>query len=167
MYNKKLACFYCGKLNNHRIVQHLTSVHHHEQRVHAALLETGSKRKLAFDALKHIGNFKHNANVINDGIGEIIVVRRPKTTTIKVEEYVPCVHCYGFFKTNELWRHNKQCGHRTGDFARYERFVFFKSKILLAGSLKGSTDDVMLEKHILQLMRHDQNYHIITGDSLI
>ena len=23
----------------------------------------------------------------------------------------------------------------------------------------------MLEKHILQLMRHDQNYHIITGDS--
>ena len=23
-----------------------------------------------------MGNFKHNANVINDGIGEIIVVRR-------------------------------------------------------------------------------------------
>ena len=49
-----------------------------------------------------MGNSKHNAKVINDEIYKIIVVRRPITTTIKVEEYVLVVHCYGFFKTNEL-----------------------------------------------------------------
>lgn len=64
-YNKKLSCYYCGKLLHHRIQKPLENSHNNELLVAQATAKISIKeRDVLFNKIKNLGNFKHNINVI-------------------------------------------------------------------------------------------------------
>lgn len=166
-YDKKLACFFCSKIYRHRIVEHLVGQHSKEQQVSEALMQTGIRRKISFESIKNLGNFKHNSEVLVAGEGELIVVRRPKSANVKYDDYVPCIYCYGFYKANELWRHCKYCNHQDKDKNECETLVVTKARMMLAGSVNKDADLDLLENNVLSTMRHDEVYSMICQDDMI
>lgn len=50
---------------------------------------------------------------MRDGLGQLIVSRRPQVTTIvKPKEYLPCEFCLEFFARNYLYLHASACPHK-------------------------------------------------------
>ena len=57
-----------------------------------------------------MGNYNHNVQVLETGVGELILARRPSEGVEACpEDFLPCPCCLGFFKKDELWRHSKTC----------------------------------------------------------
>ena len=92
-YDNYHACLYCGKL-----IQHI-STH--------SYMKSGSDKpevkeiwrkadksgtKPDFTTLRKIGDNKHNCKVLAEGIGEIILTRRPKKT-LDISQFGPCLQC--------------------------------------------------------------------------
>lgn len=65
-------------------------------------------RRVLFEKLKRKGNFYNNANCFRDNKWKIILVRRP-TTEANPSNYLPCRLCFGYFSSNRLYRHLKEC----------------------------------------------------------
>ena len=64
--------------------------------------------------MKCIGNFLHNIKSLKENNNDIVVVKRPSKLR-KISEYLPCVHCYGFYVFDELQKHTKNCDLKTDD----------------------------------------------------
>ena len=58
--------------------------------------------------LRNIGNFQHNAKVIREQKGSLLVKYRPSRGH-DTAEYHPCEFCYGYYKSSDLWKHAKRC----------------------------------------------------------
>ena len=172
-YDKKLACYFCGKLIWHRIHNHLDACHGDVPEVAAALAKTGNKRKYAIEKLKYMGNYRHNIAVLSSGKGELIIARRSsKVDAVDPTDYLPCVHCLAFCKSDELWRHCKTCHLRKQVNDEKATGVLAKARVLLEGGLQEEgnvTDKGMqdLHKHVLLAMRKDAAYKSLKEDTLI
>ena len=171
-FDKRLACAICGKLMKYRIVAHLESVHKDDPKVATALNRKGKKKKMALQQLKHIGNFKHNLKVLAKGEGALIVARRPKKRCLS-EDFTPCLHCLGFYKRADLWRHNKICAHRKKNEKEgcRESGLLANSILFLEGALqdhKSSTEKASTELRNLVLlkMRKDDITKTVESDEL-
>ncbi|KAK3587407.1 hypothetical protein CHS0354_028786 [Potamilus streckersoni] len=136
IYNKKLACFYCGKLLKHRLKSHLATQHSEEKDVASLLACNKMEQNKGFQLLKNNGNFKHNIKVLEQGKGKLIVVRR-STHSSREDDYLPCIHCLGFFRVEELWRHCRKCPFSIEEEKdmNARSSVLTKSRLLLAGGL--------------------------------
>jgi hypothetical protein len=111
VWDKKKYCLYCDqpypKLARHLCQKHSTEI---EVAAASALKLKSKERRAAFQHLSNKGNFAHNKQVLTEGRGNVIVVRRPEAgATANCSSYVPCQHCFGFFYKEDLWRHSKQC----------------------------------------------------------
>lgn len=99
------------------MARHLTTIHQNEPHVAHIIAKKESDPeiyKLGLKKLKCFGNFMHNVKTLKQNKNDIVVVKRP-TRSRKVSEYLPCVHCYGFYVQDELWRHTRNC-----DLKRHE-----------------------------------------------
>lgn len=99
-----------------KIARHYEHSHKNETEVAKAFaFKTGSKeRKKALEKLRLQGNYHHNLRVLESKRGQLIVMRRPpEDTECSPEDYLPCIHCLGFVRRQELWRHVKVCSFRT------------------------------------------------------
>ena len=169
-YDKKLACYYCGNIFKHRIHGHLDACHGDEADVAAALAKTGNQRKYAIEKIKNMGNYRHNIHVLSSGGGELIVARRSGSQKMEPADYLPCIYCLAFCKSDELWRHCKTCHHRKQ--GSDDTGVLCKARMLLEGGLqeegnvgdKGMQD---LQKHVLLTMRKDAAFKALKEDTLI
>lgn len=75
-----------------------------------------NERKKGLEKLQNLGDFYHNAAVIEKGEGEFFVSKRPSSdSVVSYKEYVPCVFCKGYFLGVEIWRHYKNCKFRGED----------------------------------------------------
>ena len=172
-YDKKLACYFCGKLIRHRIHNHLDGCHGDVPEVAAALAKTGNQRKYSIEKLKNMGNYRHNIAVLSSGKGELIIARRSsKVDAVDPTDYLPCVHCLAFCKSDELWRHCKTCHLRKQINDEKATGVLAKARMLLEGGLQEEgnvTDKGMqdLHKHVLLAMRKDAAYKSLKEDTLI
>ncbi|XP_071822610.1 uncharacterized protein [Apostichopus japonicus] len=94
-YNKQNACVFCGCLVQVLIGRHLLAVHKDEPDVAAIhVLNDQAERKRRLDLLRNRGNFLHNQQVIDAGVGQIILMRRPHTFhDLDYEDYGPCPLC--------------------------------------------------------------------------
>ena len=64
---------------------------------------------MELEKLSLLGNF-HNIQVLETKCGDLIVMRQPSCSDdVKVEDFLPCPHCYGFVRKIDLWQHNKSC----------------------------------------------------------
>jgi len=116
-----------------------------------------------FEGIRLLGDYHHNCNVLQLKKGEIIVVRKPSNeTSIDAEDYVPCMHCYGFFKGDELFRHVKICKFKEDPLKSHTK-VKQEARMLLPST----TDDAQLQKHVLLPMRNDNISSTAKSDQLI
>ena len=84
VYDKKQACYYCGNLIC-KIARHYELKHQSEREVAIALsFNKGStERKKHLEKLRLLGNYHHNLTVLETGKGELIVMRRPSSSSEK------------------------------------------------------------------------------------
>jgi hypothetical protein len=174
VYNKKLACYYCGKLYNHRIWQHIEAVHDDEADVCKAAAMKGKEKDEAVAMLKNMGNYKYNIAVLSEEKGQIIVSRRSKESG-NAGDYLPCIHCVGFFKVRDLWRHSKVCKlNKEKDDDKKQTSILVRSVMLLAGGLLpedfytfNNPQFKVLHDLVLQTGRRDGIYDAVNTDPLI
>ncbi|XP_061673550.1 uncharacterized protein LOC133499495 isoform X2 [Syngnathoides biaculeatus] len=109
MYNKKQYCLYC-KTGFLKISRHLERAHRDEPEVVQALsFPKGSKgRRMCFEHLRNRGNFTHNVEVLNSGVGTPVPCKRPRCKS-QMLNFLHCAFCKGYFLKNVLWKHMKTC----------------------------------------------------------
>ena len=66
------------------------------------------------------------------------MARRSSKDTLKSSDYLPCVHCYGFFCKKELWQHSRKC--TSENTVSKELGVIARSKLLLVGGLDSDVE---------------------------
>lgn len=85
------------------------TVHAKEPEIGSLATKSVAQQKLRFHELKLRGNYYHNVRVLEEGVGELIVLRRP-TARANIDDYLHCIHCLGFLLANDLFVHTKNVG---------------------------------------------------------
>ncbi|XP_061624998.1 uncharacterized protein LOC133475719 isoform X11 [Phyllopteryx taeniolatus] len=109
IYNKKQYCLYC-KTGFVKISRHLERAHRDKPEVARALsfAKRSKGRSMCLERLRNQGNFTHNVEVLNSGIGTPVPRKRPKDKS-QVHNFLHCTFCQGFFLKHALWKHMKFC----------------------------------------------------------
>ncbi|XP_028417721.1 uncharacterized protein LOC114542174 isoform X2 [Dendronephthya gigantea] len=166
VYDRKHACTYCGQLCA-KIARHLVTKHKMEEEVMSALAhkKKSSERRTILDKLRLQGDYHHNMNTLETGEGELIIVRRPgEDGKYRVEDFLPCEFCLGFFRRWDLWKHQTSCPHKTESSGQYKH-VQQSAKMLIAPIITG-TDNAALSR-ILCSMNRGEIAEIVKKDELI
>ena len=121
-----------------------------------------------------MGNYNHNVQVLETGVGELILARRPSEGVEACpEDFLPCPCCLGFFKKDELWRHSKTCdfkleedkGEDASEEDKKSKKIQEKSKIMLMSQLKPQESQCL--KAALAKMKSDEVTIAARNDDLI
>ena len=114
--DKQQFCYYCQKPQLKQ-ARHLTTQHNTEPfvaRLLAVKDTNPSEYQKGLKRLKCLGNFIHNVKSLKENKNDIVVVKRPSKAR-NISEYLPCIHCYGFYVVDELWKHTKNCEMTTAE----------------------------------------------------
>ncbi|XP_041930284.1 uncharacterized protein LOC121694270 isoform X15 [Alosa sapidissima] len=108
-YNKKQYCLNCKK-GFIKMARHLERAHKNEKEVaQAGSFPKGSKqRRLHLEHLRNRGNFAHNSEVLNTGVGKLVPRKQPKDDS-KPRDFDHCIYCQGYFTKKVMWRHMMIC----------------------------------------------------------
>lgn len=119
---KKHFCLYC-KGSFAQIEKHLEKRHAEETAVvHAIHFPKGSKvRQSMLDQIRDKGDYEHNCQVVRGGEREVAVKKQEKNPNISVRDFLPCQHCFAFYRKTDLWRHEQSCKVRKADQKSPER----------------------------------------------
>jgi len=160
VWNKAYSCFYCDT-EQLKLPRHLYRNHSTEPEVAEIIASKDKKFKLnRLCKIRNLGTHKHNIKVLKEGNGELLVVYRPDYEA-RPGNYLPCQYCFGYYATEQLWRHVQRCKLKPSDSNnRKNRPVLF-SRMLLP-----STDNDNVSKLLLP-MRKDAVFMVIKGDSLM
>lgn len=94
----------------------------------AVALPKGSKaRKKELERIRLQGKYYHNIRVLETGSGEIIPYRRSQEQ-LKPSDFLSCPSCLGFFKKDELWKHNKACLFKVDNQEKNENSISYKKR---------------------------------------
>ncbi|XP_074518732.1 uncharacterized protein LOC141784770 [Halichoeres trimaculatus] len=66
------------------------------------------ERKMHLEHIRNRGNFAHNVEVMNSGVGSLVPRKQPRQDS-KAGDFLHCAYCQGFFARKLLWRHVKAC----------------------------------------------------------
>ena len=171
IWDKQLACYFCGKLLKNKISEHLIRVHSDETDVAQVMAKpVGSvERKVGWEKLKNLGNFNHNVQTLSVGSGEVIVRRR--CTSEDPGDFIPCEFCYGFFRCRVMWKHVRKCALRPAvvDKTAPSCDAVANGRLLLeaASPVTSSSVDVNFRRAVLDNMRTDSLTSIVRKDNLI
>ncbi|XP_074550467.1 M-phase phosphoprotein 8 isoform X2 [Halichoeres trimaculatus] len=166
--SKKHFCLYCKQAFT-QIAKHLERKHAEETDVsHAIHFPRGSKvRQTLLDQIRNKGDYEHNCQVLKSGEGEIVTKKQVKNPNISVRDYLPCQHCYAFYRKTELWKHERSCRARKGDQKPSEKTK--KSSVHSAASrllpmsefLTGGCEEIIHIMHQDDISRHIRNDPLI------
>lgn len=165
---KKHFCLYC-KMAFTQLAKHLERKHAEETDVaHAIHFPKGSKvRQTLLDQIRNKGDYEHNFQVLKSGEGEIVTKKQVKNPSISVRDFLPCQHCFAFYRKTDLWRHERSCKARKGDQKSGERAkrnrVHSASSQLLPMSefLTGGCKEIIHIMHQDDISRHIRNDPLI------
>ncbi|XP_034549117.1 M-phase phosphoprotein 8 isoform X2 [Notolabrus celidotus] len=165
---KKHFCLYCQQAFT-QIAKHLERKHGDETDVcHAIHFPRGSKvRQTLLDQIRNKGDYEHNCQVLKSGEGEIVTKKQVKNTNISVRDYLPCQHCFAFYRKTDLWRHERSCKARKGDQKPSDKSK--KSSVHSAASrllpmsefLTGGCEEIIHIMHQDEVSRHIRNDPLI------
>ena len=102
VYDNFHACLYCGEMRLH-INTHM-KVHRDIPQVKKIL----DSAHPDFTEVRKLGDHRHNKKVLKEGLGEIILSRRPDDV-FNVSHYGPCVSCKEWMLLKNLKRHHDIC----------------------------------------------------------
>ncbi|XP_018551922.1 uncharacterized protein LOC108897028 [Lates calcarifer] len=165
---KKHFCLYC-KMAFTQLAKHLERKHAEETDVaHAIHFPKGSKvRQTLLDQIRNKGDYEHNCHVLKSGEGEIVTKKQVKNPSISVRDFLPCQHCFAFYRKTDLWRHERSCKARKGDQKSSERTK--KGRVHSAASqllpmsefLTGGCEEIIHIMHQDDISRHIRNDPLI------
>lgn len=165
---KKHFCLYC-KMAFTQLEKHLEKKHSEETDVaHAIHFPKGSKvRQSLLDQIRNKGDYEHNCQVVKSGEGEIVTKKQVKNPSVSVRDFLPCQHCFAFYRKTDLWRHERSCKVRKGDQKSSERTE--KSGVHSAASRLLPMSEFLTEgcKEIIHIMHQDDISKHIRNDPLI
>ncbi|XP_056288063.1 uncharacterized protein LOC130204996 [Pseudoliparis swirei] len=150
-----------------QIAKHLERTHAEQIDVaHALHLPKGSKvRQIMLHQIRNKGDYEHNCQVLKSGEGEIVTKDQVKNSSVSVRDFLPCQHCFAFYRKTDLWRHERSCKARKGDqksSERKERVPTAASQLLpMSESLTGGCEE------IIHIMHQDDISRQIRNDPLI
>jgi hypothetical protein len=129
------------------------------------------KREHEMERLRHLGDFEHNLQVYENQEGEYVTLRRSHEQKV-AEDYLPCIHCYGFVETTELWRHVKNCRFNEKkndeDKGSSDTTIHQQCRMVLEGAnLYTTTDFEDVLKYVVEKMHPGQIKDIVKQDNLI
>ncbi|XP_035507013.2 M-phase phosphoprotein 8 isoform X2 [Scophthalmus maximus] len=163
---KKHFCLYC-KMSFTQLTKHLERRHADETDVaHAIHFPKGSKvRQSLLDQIRNKGDYEHNCHVLKSGEGEIVTKKQVKSPTISVRDFLPCQHCFAFYRKTDLWRHERSCKARKGDQKSTER----SNRVTSAASRLLPTSEFLTGgcEEIIHIMHQDDISKHIRNDPLI
>ena len=171
IWDKQLACYFCGKLLKNKISEHLIRVHSDETDVAQVMAKpVGSvERKVGWEKLKNLGNFNHNVQTLSVGSGQVIVRRR--CTSEDPGDFIPCEFCYGFFRCRVLWKHVRKCALRPAVVDKtapsYDAVANGRLLLEAASPVTSSSVDVNFRRAVLDNMRTDSLTSVVRKDNLI
>ncbi|XP_028249102.1 M-phase phosphoprotein 8 isoform X2 [Parambassis ranga] len=164
---KKHFCLYC-KMAFTQLAKHLEKKHAEETDVaHAIHFPKGSKvRQTLLDQIRNKGDYEHNCKVLKSGDGEIVTKKQVKNTPISVRDFLPCQHCFAFYRKTDLWRHERSCKARKGDQKSAEmtrsRGDSASSHLLpMSEFLTGGCEEIIHIMHQDDISRHIRNDPLI------
>ncbi|XP_041662533.1 M-phase phosphoprotein 8 isoform X2 [Cheilinus undulatus] len=165
---KKHFCLYCKQAFT-QIAKHLERKHAEEADVsHAVHFPRGSKvRQNLLDQIRNKGDYEHNCKVLKSGEGEIVTKKQVKNPSISVRDYLPCQHCFAFYRKTDLWRHERSCKARKGEQKSSEKTkrtsVHIAASRLLPMSefLTGGCEEIIHIMHQDDISRHIRNDPLI------
>ncbi|XP_061579074.1 M-phase phosphoprotein 8 isoform X2 [Cololabis saira] len=165
---KKHFCLFC-KLAFTQLAKHLEKKHAEETDVaHAIHFPKGSKvRQALLDDIRNKGDYEHNCQVLKSGEGEIVTKKQMKNPTISVRDFLPCQHCFAFYRKTDLWRHEHSCKVRKGDQKAAEKMRKTRSQITALHLLPMSEFLTGTCKEIIHIMHQDEISRHIRIDPLI
>ncbi|XP_067460454.1 M-phase phosphoprotein 8 isoform X1 [Thunnus thynnus] len=165
---KKHFCLYC-KMAFTQLAKHLERKHAEETDVaHAIHFPKGSKvRQTLLDQIRNKGDYEHNCKVLKSGEGEIVTKKQVKNPSISVRDFLPCQHCFAFYRKTDLWRHERSCKARKGDQKLTERTK--RGRIHSAASRLLPMSEFLTGgcKEIIHIMHQDDISRHIRNDPLI
>ena len=94
------------------------------------------------------------------------VARRPSSTSVNPDEYLPCRFCHEFFAEGELYRHAKTCPENNSTQTTNRRMKY-DAMLLLSGNELPSGASQELSEHVLSVMVNDDVTAIVKTDKLI
>ncbi|XP_041858543.1 uncharacterized protein LOC121650850 isoform X2 [Melanotaenia boesemani] len=163
-YNKKQYCLFCKK-GFIKIARHLERAHHSKPEVAQAMaLPKGSKeRRLHLEHLRNRGNFAHNVEVLDTGTGNLVPRKLPQEDS-KVQDFLHCIYCQGFFRKKILWRHMSICKFKPGTSKKPGKT---RVQALCAFAVPPPPDVSTEFWKMLNCMLQDEVYSAVKSDSLI
>lgn len=170
VYDKRQACYYCGTLLS-KIARHYELKHQSEREVVVALsFNKGSpERKEHLEKLWLLGSYHHNLTVLETGKEELIVMRRPSSSSEKSspEDFLPCASCCGFLKGQDLWKHAKSWTFKLEDIKDVPKHpkVQQNAKLMLFPAIYNSNSSILSK--LLATMKSDEISLIARNDGLI
>ena len=159
--HKEHFCLFCGK-RTFKLPRHCDRRHKEESEVKEALSfpKKSKNRRLAWSRLARKGDYDVNLNALKDhrDLQHIAVVRKSKGT---VDDFVPCPHCFGFFKSDSLYRHAKFCQMKSSE--QFSNRYLQTGRTLLCTAI---TDGKFQDVHTLLLskMKRDALHLVIRND---
>nr|XP_046259470.1 M-phase phosphoprotein 8 isoform X3 [Scatophagus argus] len=164
---KKHFCLYC-KMAFAQLAKHLEKKHAEETDVaHAIHFPKGSKvRQSLLDQIRNKGDYEHNCQVLKSGEGEIVTKKQVRNP-ISVRDFLPCQHCFAFYRKTDLWRHERSCKVRKGDQKSSERTKTIE--VHSAASWMAPMSEFLTEgcEEIIRIMHQDDISKHIRNDPLI
>ncbi len=161
-WDKKHYCLYCGKPHS-KIAKHLERKHMEIKDVaYAFSFPVRSKdRKVLLDQLRNKGDFKHHVKVLEKGTGQLVTWKQPSNKA-SVEDYLPCIYCYGMFVKKELWKHQSSCGSKKSCMTDNETNKRTRVQSRAARLLPIAASSTGCQKIINNMWQDDVSFHIRT-----
>lgn len=165
---KKHFCLYC-KMAFAQLTKHLERKHAEETDVaHAVHFPKGSKvRQTLLDQIRNRGDYEHNCQVLKSGEGEIVTKKQMKNPSISVRDFLPCQHCFAFYRKTDLWRHERSCKAKKGDEKSSEKVD--RARVHSAASRLLPMSEFLTGgcKEIIHIMHQDDISRLVRNDPLI
>ncbi|XP_029314357.1 M-phase phosphoprotein 8 isoform X2 [Cottoperca gobio] len=166
--SKKHFCLYC-KMAYAQLAKHLERRHAEETDVaHAIHFPKGSRvRQSLLDQIRNKGDYEHNCQVLKSGLGNIVTKKQVKNPSVSVRDFLPCQHCFAFYRKTDLWRHERSCKARKVDQKSCEKTN--KNRVHSAASrllpmsefLTGGCEEIIHIMHQDDISRHVRNDPLI------
>lgn len=182
VYDKTNYCTSCGTGIKNKICRHMLTVHKNEKQIMDILLQA----KRCAERMKLLKLLcKHNAKVLKQGEGQIVIGRRTSGTSgvnRPATQYLPCEFCKRFIVKENLWRHYKSCKSRLEYYAgnqmscpthtdenvrdvKNRTMAIQGSRMLLHSVLFTDSEEILME--LMERMRDDDVKETVIKDKLI
>ena len=83
---------------------------------------------------------------------------------VNTNDFLPCPHCHGFYRRQELWKHTTGCKSKSEGQPDIQKQIQFNSKLMLFGALTKSSSMI---DNVLATMRNNDITLVARSDPLI